>query len=232
MKSEICVAKEYIDNITRRLSLWMFLTILGLWIVFDKIDVTAPFLNICDLFFSIEEKDLDYSYVEINPYEVDERLPGAMEWWNIFPQMEKPRKALAEVAFGKTHQKRAPNFRLLSWFERCFSLDGLFMTIQDDTDRWRRRRRQLTRTEHIWSLVHPASPRVCSSKPYPYSFIFNGTFSLASLTSEKWSGFRIHIIVKLRFTSDAPRVSLASTTEKPCSRHFCEQVAIPKNNSR
>lgn len=57
----------------------MFLTILGLWIVFDKIDVTAPFLNICDLFFSIEEKDLDYSYVEINPYEVDERLPGAME---------------------------------------------------------------------------------------------------------------------------------------------------------
>lgn len=133
MKSEICVAKEYIDNITRRLSLWMFLTILGLWIVFDKIDVTAPFLNICDLFFSIEEKDLDYSYVEINPYEVDERLPGAMEWWNIFPQMEKPRKALAEVAFGKTHQKRAPNFRLLSWFERCFSLDGLFMTIQDDT---------------------------------------------------------------------------------------------------
>ena len=24
-----------------------------------------------------EEKDLDYSYVEINPYEVDERLPGS-----------------------------------------------------------------------------------------------------------------------------------------------------------
>ena len=27
-----------------------------------------------------EEKDLDYSYVEINPYEVDERLPGR-SWW-------------------------------------------------------------------------------------------------------------------------------------------------------
>lgn len=25
---------------------------------------------------AVEEKDLDYSYVEINPYEVDERLPG------------------------------------------------------------------------------------------------------------------------------------------------------------
>ena len=37
---------------------------------------TADGLGCC--FSNAEEKKLDYAYVEINPYEVDDKLPGAM----------------------------------------------------------------------------------------------------------------------------------------------------------
>ena len=57
----------------------------------------------------IKEKDLDYSYVEINPYEVDERLPGAILREHVSPE---------ERFLGKMHS-RAPNFRDLSWFDTC-----------------------------------------------------------------------------------------------------------------
>ena len=54
-----------------------------------------------------EEKDLDYSYVEINPYEVDERLPGR-SWWL------RPLNDLIQNTVEEKKQKRASAVAILS----------------------------------------------------------------------------------------------------------------------
>ena len=54
-----------------------------------------------------EEKDLDYSYVEINPYEVDERLPGG-RWWL------RPLNDLIRNTVEGKKQKRASAVAILS----------------------------------------------------------------------------------------------------------------------
>ena len=54
-----------------------------------------------------EEKDLDYSYVEINPYEVDERLPGR-SWWL------GPLNDLIQSTIEEKNQKRASAVAILS----------------------------------------------------------------------------------------------------------------------
>ena len=182
--------------------------------------------------------------------------------WNdgtSFLRWKNHAKALAEVAFGKTHQKRAPNFRLLSWFERCFSLDGLFMTIQDDTGKdVGGGNSHEQNTSGVWYILHHQRYVLPSRTPIVLYSIELSLWHHWPVRS--WSGFRIHVIVIYNICfSFASLVtlrvscvlSLASTTENPCvlnhielgqlvsrysgrgcSRHFCEQVAIPKNNSR